>query len=952
MANKVIQQAAFVPVQPLRLPLHTLSFPAAWRAPIDALYTGGSEHTQRKERQVPIGRLNALIATAAPDIVSVARRASFDESEPWLYAHSPFPLPVLRAFIAAWLHDLAKAEHRALVPDTLRSLNLDLLRWKDREVDLLEQTLTEGGTSLPSPHLYVLLPDVLAAHIAAHTPYTHNGEKVRFHQVATNPVAGYAELMSWPPNEHRTGRGGASQTWYYSGTIKIALRTVPFDPVPRIHVYTGIRRWAGGQLNTKGTNAASVYLRSTSPLVRDAPTPARFAVAKLQWSPRTRDFVWRHGGPEEMLTRVAAIDHLPDAEQLAKKADAWIHGRDGVTVAVTHHTTMGGRNHPVGNGMMPAERSRIIEWVAEALAPHFELAKPLRRVTPDGLRFNIPARVLKTVGASKDRPHLAGTELEEHQQRQRAAEQARAEAQRHNALVRRSRLAAVVPEADLCVFLLYQDTNMRERLLVGVENLLGLTGQRQQTSDESWRWCTDDFTLRIHARQVPIGGELGEGSGKVRKGTTHDQAVAERRQQVKTALDAMVASTGETARLAIIELEGKERFKVRTTDPKFAIRLGCADAGMVSQFIEPANGESKEEESNTHHRVEAAWEDGFRQLGMRFVPIHTVPEGIPDNLNQLAFWVVKRRDDDINRFPLFVPIALLIRPHQDQILGKAIGMSRWVSYPELLLHLAGINPSGTARNEAQQQAELAGFIRTTIRQFGGDPTLVVTLGTNIRYRWPTMQNAHVVHGKIGFGDAPLQRASIYGKRLRFVRVCTSDRLETAQWWAPGNGDTVGLSKGLWTFDNQTTSSPLVFYSTVGKSGKHKKSGKNDAKLTSHYLTPVSVEASNDVRSVVASTAQSRNYLQPETTAWNPELLEFVMVSLQEGDDPTAWASYLHQQRLSEDYDEPLRLPLILHLAALATRYAIPAEDDRPEEAEDDDIDRELVAEQLTFDFGI
>ncbi|MDG4807230.1 RNaseH domain-containing protein [Micromonospora sp. WMMD1120] len=383
---------------------------------------------------------------------------------------------------------------------------------------------------------------------------------------------------------------------------------------------------------------------------------------------------------------------------------------------------------------------------------------------------------------------------------------------------------------------------MRERLLVGVENLLGLAGHRHRTSDESWRWRTDDFTLRVHARQVPIGGELGDG-GKVLKGTTHDQAVAQRRQQVKAALDAMVANTGETARLAIIELEGKDRFKVRTTDPKFAIRLGCADARMVSQFIEPADAPKKEEEGNNHHRAEAAWEDGFRQLGIRFLPIHTVPEGIPDNLTQLAFWVVKRRDDDTNRFSLFAPIALLIRPHQKQILGKALGMTEWVSYPELLLYLAGIDASGMPRTEAEQQAELAGFIRSTIRQFGGDPTLILALGTNIRYRWPTMQNAHIAHGKIGFGEAPPQRASIYGRKLRFARVCTSDRLETAQWWAPGADDRIGFSKGLWTFDAQALSKPTVFYSTVGKSGKHTKLTVNDAKLTSHYLAPAGGNAS-------------------------------------------------------------------------------------------------------------
>lgn len=39
--------------------------------------------------------------------------------------------------------------------------------------------------------------------------------------------------------------------------------------------------------------------------------------------------------------------------------------------------------------------------------------------------------------------------------------------------------------------------------------------------------------------------------------------------------------------------------------------------------------------------------------------------------------------------------------------------------------------------------------------------------------------------------------------------------------------------------------------------------------------------------------------------------------------PDAWAMYVHQQRFADDYRDALKFPLALHLAELATDYALP-----------------------------
>ncbi|OKI17377.1 hypothetical protein A6A25_40935 [Saccharothrix sp. CB00851] len=75
---------------------------------------------------------------------------------------------------------------------------------------------------------------------------------------------------------------------------------------------------------------------------------------------------------------------------------------------------------------------------------------------------------------------------------------------------------------------------------------------------------------------------------------------------------------------------------------------------------------------------------------MRFIPEHTLGDAIPKNLNQLAFWLVKRRVDGPTQKAQFTPVAVLSRPGQDCIMGRTADMTAWVPYPELLRSLTGL----------------------------------------------------------------------------------------------------------------------------------------------------------------------------------------------------------------------------------------------------------------------
>lgn len=922
MAFDSIQPAAFVPNPnsgPFQVEYETLAFPAAWRTPILDLYKHGkSEQWQAKIKQVPIQRLNATLRAVAPDLVTVGANASFDEDRPWLYADKQWPHAVLDSFITAWLRDLQPSEEAyPLVRDTALKLRSHAPVWKRRTVDMLEQTLSPGHTAQPADHLYRLLPETIADRIATLPPYEHCGQRLSFRRVAVDARANGAELMSWPPLPHETkSKGEGTRTWQYSAVIRVSLRTTPFAPVPRIHLHTGIRRWVNGPVWTLPRRGVSAYLLAETPLVPGGHTPSRFAAAQIIWDPKTGKTEWRQGGPEGMLLRISALDNLPPIDVFIKEPETWADGRDGVTAAVAYQTMMG--YHAVGAGLMPSERRRLVEWAAQALEPEF---RPIGKYQRASITQRNPQPVLeRKVSIRKDATH------EEREQ----AEKTNDERAARNAAIHQSRLATAVRDGCLTALMLYQSDTMRDHLIHAAEQHLGLTAHREATGPDLWSWrVPGKLAVRIHARRLgALGAPLGDGK-PLRRNDESDKAISQRRQETTSFLDQLAEGTAEMPSVAFIELHGKEGFTQKGTDPKFALRLGCADRRVVTQFLRPRDPDVADENDDSAFRAAAAWADGLRQVGMRLVPEHSLGNTIPENLTQLAFWMVKRRaDHDQMRRRQFTPVAILINPDQDCIMGKTAEMQDWVPYPELLTALAGKLRSDELKTAEQQEEAAAAFIKKTLSRMRGQPTLVITHAQNTRNRWPWLQNSGLVADKIQIGAGPLQRLALYGKQLRIARIATNDRDETPQWWAPKNEDEAGIAKNLW-IPASAPEDNRVFYSTTNKASTHTL-GVNITKLTPRATDSGKIEPP-----------------KPASSAWNPELLEITMAGLAPGDNPEHWAMFLHQQRQAEDYRDNLALPLILHLAKLASHYALPHEDDDDPIPVKEETD---VEEQLEFTF--
>jgi hypothetical protein len=187
---------------PFTADFHALAFPSIWRKIILDLYRLDKRSPDRI-KSVPIRRLNETIRAVAPDLLSTAKQATLDDSSPWLYTTRPLKPRVLNTLIRAWLADLQPKESLfSQVQDAWAAMDPGALLWKPVTVDLLEQTVSNGGTAQPAARLHRLLPDVLAASIEAYGrthPYEDEGVQLNFRRVATDRGA---ELMSWPPHPH------------------------------------------------------------------------------------------------------------------------------------------------------------------------------------------------------------------------------------------------------------------------------------------------------------------------------------------------------------------------------------------------------------------------------------------------------------------------------------------------------------------------------------------------------------------------------------------------------------------------------------------------------------------------------------------------------------------------------------------------------------------------------
>ncbi|MFJ4903459.1 pPIWI_RE module domain-containing protein [Streptomyces sp. NPDC088727] len=922
-----------------------LPFPEQWR---DALLDLCSAGREKRWETVPTWRMDQVLQTFAPDLLVRPRPSQYRGEGPdfWLYApHSsadPLPDPAFQGLLGAWLHDLRpEPEHRSRVAEVRALFREEPPQWQqDVEVDLLKCPTTAGKTAAPDSRQFQLTTDWLARRILSLEPYDFGAGRLRFRAMPRGPQDQGAELVSQAlPHE------GARGTEWYSVVLNITLHTVPFEPLPRFHFHTHIRRYATrigaktGRLHLPFGRRTTVMLRPRVPWLPGAPLSDRFAVARLAWLQGGYD--WVGGGPAGMLRNISLTAPFPDAQALLAAPAEWI--QDDMRAAVVYSTAMG--SHEVGAGLMSHQRSALTEWAEEALPEELRPTAPLVRTRLAG----------STPANPRQDPSGAAKKAE--------ANLRRAEARRKGAAFALGDLSSEVDVGVTPVLearLLWQTPTMRDTAVAALIAHLDLKGDggapdtssAYETSPVVLEWQMPELVVRLRCLKLPrsLGGDLllPEGSRHSREAVT--TALAVRRTQTSEFVASDQASPVPT--LALVEIDRAKDFASPAHDPKFALRLGCADAKVLTQFMAvPKKTKGYNSEKNAEFRAAKAWDDGLRQLGVRVHPEHNLGEQLPQGLRYLATWMVRKNARSRTRWASHVPVAVLVTPQPSvegaaRVQGWDEQARAWVPYPVMLLQLtrraeiprhAVPAPRDTGKpaslpswwaDRAQQRRNAEEWLEKVLRSVRGTPTVLLAHGQNMRSHWTWLQDGNVVADKFRGGHAPARRLD---PDLRIVRVRSARGRETAQWWGlnPDPNSANGLPAHLWTDPSATLGETRVFWSTTPKAQTFK----------------LSVAADK-----LAPRVNTKGKLTIDTgeAAWNPGLVEVSVLGChpQDGDVPEALALAVHQLRQAPDLPDALSLPLPLHLAGLSQEYVLPTraeEDSAPETDQAADANPDVAA---------
>ncbi|MFE9138692.1 pPIWI_RE module domain-containing protein [Streptomyces sp. NPDC007355] len=918
-----------------------LPFPEEWTGALLTLCNAGRD---KPLETVPTFRMDQVVQALAPDVLVRSRpnRARGDGRDFWLYVPrgvpDPLPRAALEGLLSAWLRDLRpEPEFRTLLSETRSGLLEHLPRWQeDVAVELLRQEQpTGGGTAAPDPRQFQLSTDWLARRIVALEPYDYGGGRLLFRAMPRGPMDRGAELVS----QALEFEGPKGSEWY-SVVINITLHTVPFDPLPRFHVHTHIRRYASrvnaktGWLFLPFGRKTTVLLRPRVPWLPGAPASDRFAVARLAWSQGGHD--WVGGGPAGMLRGMSLRESFPDAEAILTDPAGWL--KDGMRAAVLYSTAMG--SHEVGAGLMTDQRSKISEWALQALP---EQLRPVPALVRTRLSGSTPANPRRE--SSKE-----PVKAEE--------ERLRAEARRAGAAYALRNMSQPLRAGEVPTLetrLLWQTSEMRDTAIAALVTHLGLKGDGgTPTEQEAFdgtvvlEWQSPELTVRLRCLRLAraLGHDLALPEGRWHSREAVTIAIRNRRREVAAFLAEDGARTpagpSSVPTVALVEIDRAKDFSSADHDAKFAVRLGCADAGVLTQFMAvPKKAKGYNSEKNKEFRAAKAWDDGLRQLGVRVHPEHSLGDRLPEGLRYAAVWMVRKNRRSRTRWAGYVPVAVLVTPDPaGRGLARVEGWDdearAWVPYPVMLLRLTkrAEVPTGTVPVPREGDAPVARLswwadmteqrqateewlhrVRRTLR---GTPTVLLAHGQNMRSHWTWLQDGNVVVDKFRDGHAPARRLD---PDLRLVRVRTARNRETAQWWAVNPDGANGLAAHLWTDPTADADTARVFWSTTPKARTFKLSVAAD-KLAPRVNTKGKVTVDTD------------------KAAWNPGLVELAVLGCHpdDGDVPEALALAVHQLRQAPDLPDALSLPLPLHLAGLAQEYVLPTRNDEYEDSTGSDAD--------------
>lgn len=870
-------------VKTLSFSFYQLHFPEEWKRVLRELQ---AEATGRDSSSVrlPMTTLNAALRALVPDLIYIAYDADKKEQKPmsprpWLYSETEIDPEVLIIIIHSWIRVTFSKTPIESRQTAIASIRAKDLVWKKEPIDLAQWTTRDNGTATPTRgDTFVLLPHLVAAQLSQPgVSLAYGAEQLRFRRAPLSSGKQGAELVSWPPIEYER----AKKRWYYSIIMTFTVQTVPFQSYPVIYCEIGVRRWAGLPIKDLRRGNTSVYLLTSVPWIRGLHYSPCFSVAPLeklftvsqdtqQQKTYTRTLHWGNS-LTELIHDIQLQAHIPEPEALIGNPEGFLNleGKQAVTAAVVYRYGMT-PVHGAKPGLMPGDRRDLAEKIAQFVSPT--------------LLFTDAPKKVQYVFKKLSNPFFTKEAFAE----------------------RRRQITQAVGDV-LTLEIWHQPDGVENILVRTICDELGLT--LPDTDADTHTWATKELTVTIQKHSL---GSMGEPliieSTKGRRRERLHAAITQRIKDVEKQL-AIVPSLG--AHAAFIELADAQGFR-GDTDPKYALRLGFASCGRVTQFITPPG----DERDDVDNRARQAFLDLLRQSGVclqlpQALPMPKMAKLAGNRIEQVqpqqagrihyaAVWSIRQNASASHtRKQQWLPVLVHISP-EGQIRAISPGMPEWESYSRALQAIATQQIKGGYPCTPQQMlAFIKEKIEEDIAPLG--ETLILCHAQNIRAIWPWIGNNQIAHEGIAFGGASQSAITLPG--LHIVRIRGGDA-ETPECYAQ-NGTKVGFARGLFRMGEQ------VFASTHSNPPQFK------------------------IRRSLSKAPRSGEIAQAAATAaWNPGLYELTVIT-DARHEAWQWAALTHELRqASLHYAEATSLPFPLHLAKGIEQYSSPLNEQPGEDTEE------------------
>lgn len=358
-----LSPSGFMPVPELAANVYYVVFPEAWR---DALYELEKLRGRGNyEYYLPTARLEKLILSWLPGVVSCKPINRGTDLTKWLVAGEPVRLDILAELIKDWVY-MEYAKFDKANPEFIRQRN-----WLMEEIDRNELEATEekawllftGDGQVAGDETFSIFPLVVVRRLVGQE-LELKGQRLKL------LYAGRNELITEPARLWADDFKGDKH--YYSFLIQFSVQTTPPDRKVMLVYKCRVRRW----VSTKSSpwdfkkEFTKAYLKTA---------PDRLHPLYFRFNFPSRSFIWDRG-EDKYFGFLGQGKQLPELKRVIEAPEQYISEDEG-SLVITYRYGLGSQTrHPVAPGLPMNDQLSIHEFLQEKLEGLVRPAEPAVRI--------------------------------------------------------------------------------------------------------------------------------------------------------------------------------------------------------------------------------------------------------------------------------------------------------------------------------------------------------------------------------------------------------------------------------------------------------------------------------------------------------------------------------------------------------------------------------------------